>query len=258
MRLYAGRVKLAQGLMLGDMKSLQELVIEATRKVIKEIGNLTELRTLRIVFNSVKTLELKESIQTSIQRLTNLQDLDLRNNNSFEEIIDMQQVPSGLQRLFMPNSHMKAFPCWINSSMLSRLTILSICLGFEYLQSDHLDRLAELPSLRFLGLQLAFVSEQLQEKLTIHRGACAFRSLKDFHFYSCMMPSFQPGAMPHLERLCLRIWARLRRGDLNDLGLENLHSLRHATIYSLGENTAVIEEALKDYPNQAALELLFW
>jgi hypothetical protein len=30
LRLYAGRVKLAQGLMLRDMKSLQELVIEAT------------------------------------------------------------------------------------------------------------------------------------------------------------------------------------------------------------------------------------
>jgi hypothetical protein len=148
---------------------------------------------------------------------------------------------------------MKAFPCWINSSMLSRLTTLSICLDFEYLQSDHLDRLAELPSLRFLRLQLAFVSEQLQEKLTIHRGACAFRSLKDFHFYSCMMPSFQPGAMPHLERLYLRIWTSLRRGGLNDLGLENLHSLRHATIYS--SSKAVVREALKDYPNQAALEI---
>lgn len=258
LRLYAGRVKLAQGLMLGDMKSLQELVIEATRKVIKEIGNLTELRTLRIVFSSVKTFELKESIQTSIQRLTNLQDLDLRNNVNFGEIIDMQQVPSGLQRLVMHDLCIEAFPCWINSSMLSRLTTLSICLGFEYLQSDHLDRLAELPSLRFLGLALAFVSEQLQEKLTIHRGACAFRSLKDFHFYSSMVPSFQPGAMPHLERLYLRIWARLRRGDLNDLCLENLHSLRHATIAgSLGDDSkAVVREALKDYPNQAALELL--
>ncbi|BAT17378.1 Os12g0516300 [Oryza sativa Japonica Group] len=256
LRLYAGRVKLAQGLMLGNMKSLQELVIEATRKVIKEIGNLTELRTLRIVFGSEKTFELKESIQTSIQRLTNLQDLDLRNNISFEEIIDMQQVPSGLQRLFMPDSFMKAFPCWINSLMLSHLTTLSICLDFEYLQSDHLDRLAELPSLRFLRLQLAFVSEQLQEKLTIHRGACAFRSLKDFQFYSSMMPSFQPGAMPHLERLYLSIWTRLRRGGLNDLGLENLYSLRHATIYSFDDDSkAVIEEALKDYPNQAALKI---
>uniref|UniRef100_A0A0E0RIK3 Uncharacterized protein n=1 Tax=Oryza rufipogon TaxID=4529 RepID=A0A0E0RIK3_ORYRU len=174
-----------------------------------------------------------------------------------KEIIDMQQVPSGLQRLFMHDSYMEAFPCWINSSMLSRLTTLSIWLGFEYLQSDHLDSLAELPSLRFLGLALAFVSEQLQEKLTIHRGACAFRSLKDFHFYSSMVPSFQPGAMPHLERLYLRIWARLRRGDLNDLCLENLHSLRHAIIYSLGDDSkAVVREALKDYPNQAALELL--
>uniref|UniRef100_A0A0E0RHY5 NB-ARC domain-containing protein n=1 Tax=Oryza rufipogon TaxID=4529 RepID=A0A0E0RHY5_ORYRU len=201
LRLYAGRVKLAQGLMLGNMKSLQELVIEATRKVIKEIGNLTELRTLRIVFGSEKTFELKESIQTSIQRLTNLQDLDLRNNISFEEIIDMQQVPSGLQRLFMPDSFMKAFPCWINSLMLSHLTTLSICLDFEYLQSDHLDRLAELPSLRFLRLQL-------------------------------------------------------RRGGLNDLGLENLYSLRHATIYSFDDDSkAVIEEALKDYPNQAALKI---
>lgn len=70
------------------------------------------------------------------------------------------------------------------------------------------------------------------------------------------MPSFQPGAMPHLERLYLDIKTSLRRGGSNDLGLENLHSLRHVTIDSLGENTAVIEEALKDYPNQAALELL--
>uniref|UniRef100_A0A0E0BTX0 AAA+ ATPase domain-containing protein n=1 Tax=Oryza glumipatula TaxID=40148 RepID=A0A0E0BTX0_9ORYZ len=123
------RVKLAQGLMLGDMKSLQELVIDATRK-----------------------------------------------------------VPSGLQRLFMHDSYMEAFPCWINSSMLSCLTTLSIRLGFEYLQSDHLDRLAELPSLRFLKLQL-------------------------------------------------------RRGGLNDLGFG-------------GDNKAVIEEALKDYPNQAALVLI--
>uniref|UniRef100_A0A0E0BTE0 AAA+ ATPase domain-containing protein n=1 Tax=Oryza glumipatula TaxID=40148 RepID=A0A0E0BTE0_9ORYZ len=37
LRLYAGRVKLAQGLMLGDMKSLQELVIEATRKATVSI-----------------------------------------------------------------------------------------------------------------------------------------------------------------------------------------------------------------------------
>uniref|UniRef100_A0A0E0RHY4 NB-ARC domain-containing protein n=1 Tax=Oryza rufipogon TaxID=4529 RepID=A0A0E0RHY4_ORYRU len=104
--------------------------------------------------------------------------------------------------------------------------------------------------------KLAFVSEQLQEKLTIHRGACAFRSLKDFQFYSSMMPSFQPGAMPHLERLYLSIWTRLRRGGLNDLGLENLYSLRHATIYSFDDDSkAVIEEALKDYPNQAALKI---
>ena len=70
------------------------------------------------------------------------------------------------------------------------------------------------------------------------------------------MPSFQPGAMPHLERLYLSIWTRLRRGGLNDLGLENLYSLRHATIYSFDDDSkAVIEEALKDYPNQAALKI---
>ncbi|KAF2908265.1 disease resistance protein Pik-2-like isoform X2 [Oryza sativa Japonica Group] len=256
LRLFAGEVKLAQGLMLGNMKSLQELEVEATPEVIKEIGYLKELRTLRIIVNSQisETLELVESIQTSIKRLTNLQDLDLR-LSGVRETIDMQQIPSGLQRLFMFRLDMEAFPCWINSSMLSRLTALSILLKSEYLQPDHLDRLAKLPSLRFLRLELEGDPFRLKQ-LTIHRGACAFRSLKYFHLYSYMMPSFQPGAMPHLERLCLLIMTFIVRGDLNDLGLENLHSLRHVTIHSCNDETkAVVKEALKDCPNQAALEL---
>uniref|UniRef100_A0A0E0MNE4 AAA+ ATPase domain-containing protein n=1 Tax=Oryza punctata TaxID=4537 RepID=A0A0E0MNE4_ORYPU len=254
-RLFAGRVKLAQGMMLRDMKSLQELEVDATLEVIEEIGYLKELRTLRIFFRRIKTLELVKSIQTSIQRLTNLQDLDMR---FLGAPIDIQQIPSGLQRLFLLGLHMEVFPSWINSSMLSRLTTLSIRLTFEYLQPDHLDRLAELPSLRFLRLNFPTVSKGRQQKLTIHRGACAFRSLNHFHFYSnSMMPSFQLGAMPHLERLYFIIRIHLVRGDLNDFGLENLHSLRHVTICSSGEeNKAVVEEALKDYPNQAAIELL--
>ncbi|XP_052138642.1 disease resistance protein RGA5-like [Oryza glaberrima] len=258
-RLFAGRVQLAHGLMLGNMKSLQELSVEATPEVIRDLGNLKELRTLRIIFKGRETLELMESIQTSIQRFTNLQGLDLQYNIGVCIVsIDMQQIPSSLQRLFVVGLDMEAFPSWINSSMLSHLATLSIWLKFEYLQSDHLDRLAELPSLRFLRLTLRTGGEGQQQKLTIHGSACAFRSLKHFHFYSSsMMPSFQPGAMPHLERLCLEIWTNLKRGDLNDLGLENLHSLRHVTICSMDQkNRAVVKEALKNYPNQAEIELL--
>uniref|UniRef100_A0A0D9Y067 AAA+ ATPase domain-containing protein n=1 Tax=Leersia perrieri TaxID=77586 RepID=A0A0D9Y067_9ORYZ len=261
-RLFAGRVKMAEGLMLGDMKSLQELELVASPEVIKEIGNLKELRTLRIIFWRAKKRELVESLLMSLPRLTDFQDLEIIDN--FSGIIDTQQIPFGLQR-FLCSLGMQAFPSWINSSMLSCLTTLSIRLCFNYLQPHHLDRLAELPSLRFLRLHFLFNLQQIKPKLmTIHRGACVFRSLKYFHLHSLMIPSFQPGAMPQLERLCLHIWSHLVRGDLNDFGLENLHSLRHVTIdISNGmdeakhkETKAVVKEALKDYPNQAVLELV--
>uniref|UniRef100_A0A0D9Y065 NB-ARC domain-containing protein n=1 Tax=Leersia perrieri TaxID=77586 RepID=A0A0D9Y065_9ORYZ len=263
-RLFAGRVKLAQGLMLGDMKSLQELVVEATPEVINEIGSLKELRTLKITFSTIKTLELVECIHMLLPRFSNLQDLEMTLAYVPHVTFDMPQIPSGLQR-FVCHLDMKAFPSWINPSMLSSLTTLSIWLGFEFLQPHQFDQLAELPSLRFLRLDFLARLHQLQKKLTVHRGACAFRSLKHFHFYSgSMVPSFQPGAMPHLERLCLEIRSQLVRGDLNDLGLENLHSLQHVTIYvshfrdwpERTEAKAVVREALKDYPNQAVLELL--
>uniref|UniRef100_A0A0E0MNE5 AAA+ ATPase domain-containing protein n=1 Tax=Oryza punctata TaxID=4537 RepID=A0A0E0MNE5_ORYPU len=226
-RLFAGRVKLAQGMMLRDMKSLQELEVDAT---------LEEDQNIRVS-------EIHSNVYTKVN----------------------QFARPGYEISWCTHRHTtdsfrspKVFPSWINSSMLSRLTTLSIRLTFEYLQPDHLDRLAELPSLRFLRLNFPTVSKGRQQKLTIHRGACAFRSLNHFHFYSnSMMPSFQLGAMPHLERLYFIIRIHLVRGDLNDFGLENLHSLRHVTICSSGEeNKAVVEEALKDYPNQAAIELL--
>uniref|UniRef100_A0A0D9Y064 AAA+ ATPase domain-containing protein n=1 Tax=Leersia perrieri TaxID=77586 RepID=A0A0D9Y064_9ORYZ len=242
-RLFASRVKLAQGLMLGDMKSLQELVVEPTAEVIKEIGSLKELRTLRIVFSSFETFELLESIYMLLPRLSNLQDMEMTTSIHEEDLtFDMQQIPSGLQR-FVCHLNMKALPSWINSSMLSSLTTLSIRLNFECLQPHQLDHLAELPSLSFLKLDLIVGSRRLQQKLTIYRGACAFRSLKHFHFYSgSMVPLFQPGAMPQLERLYLEIRSQLVRGDLNDLGLENLHSLQHVTIY--------VDSYVQDWPER--------
>uniref|UniRef100_A0A0E0RII3 AAA+ ATPase domain-containing protein n=1 Tax=Oryza rufipogon TaxID=4529 RepID=A0A0E0RII3_ORYRU len=233
------------------------------------LNHLDKLRLLRFLrLGHYSATKLPESIG----KLESLETLDIRGAKKrgiwkiSQGIIDMQQIPSGLQMFFMWEFYLEAFPSWINSSMLSCLTALSIRLNLEYLQPDHLDRLAELPCLHFLRLDFRNGPRWMQRNLIINRGPCAFRSLKHFHFYTgSMLPSFRPGAMPHLERLCLRIRTNLVRGDFKYLGLENLQSLRHATIdscFAVDElvamkTEAVIREALKDHPNQAAIELLY-
>ncbi|CAL5066326.1 unnamed protein product [Urochloa decumbens] len=267
-RLFANRVRLPDGLALGNMRSLRELVaIDFTPEVIEEIGNLKELRVLRIVVNYPDmedgTRNSWEHFLLSLQRCTNLQDLFIETNVTTECSLDsMQYVPSSLQRFMSSGILMMAFPRWINSVTLSSLNTLSIQLCLDLLP-HHLEMLAELPSLRFLRLWSAGIWKL--QKLSIPSSACSFRCLRHFYFYSSwMILTFQPGAMPELQRLCLCFDPRLDRNNLDDLGLKNLHSLRHIVIKFLSvepedrqEAEAAIREDLKHSPNHPSLELLF-
>uniref|UniRef100_A0A0A9B9T0 Disease resistance R13L4/SHOC-2-like LRR domain-containing protein n=1 Tax=Arundo donax TaxID=35708 RepID=A0A0A9B9T0_ARUDO len=269
-RLFANRVRLPDGLALGNMRSLQELVaINFTPEVIEEIGDLKDLRVLRIIVNYPDmvdgTWNFWERFLMSLERCTNLQDLYMETNLPTECSLDcMQYVPSGLQRFMSSHILMTAFPRWINSTTLSSLTTLSIQLSSDAdLLPHHLEKLAELPSLRFLRLWSGGIWKL--QKFSIPSCACAFRCLRHFYFHSSwMFLTFQPGALPELQRLCLCFDPRLERNNLNDFGLKNIHSLRHVVIKFLSvepenrqEVEAEVREALKDNPNHPSLELLF-
>ncbi|CAN6180477.1 unnamed protein product [Urochloa humidicola] len=163
-----------------------------------------------------------------------------------------QEVSSGLQRFMSDGVFNKEFPRWINSS-LSCLAVLSIKLGADVrVLPEHLEKLAELPSLRFLRIR--FDASEEHEKLIIPYGASAFPCLTDLEFQCgrMMLLKFQHGAMRKLQRLCLKFTVELRTGgpfdetiSNFDYGLENLPSLRHV----------VVHRPVRNYPAQFCLRI---
>ncbi|KAL6843121.1 hypothetical protein ACP4OV_026834 [Aristida adscensionis] len=255
-RLISDGVMLREG--MGEMKSLRELVgIYISWKTVKEIENLTELRVLRIVGSCN---DEREYILRILQRCSNLQELDLSYRGSYS-IDFIQDVPSSLQRFTSKCVFQNAFPGWINAS-LSMLTVLSLRLQRFPVLPQHLEKLAELPRLRFLRLGI-IGSTKRQQKLTVHNGPNAFRWLRDFHFYSTsfFFLTFQPGAMPKLQRLYLS-FNEDAANDF-DFGLENLHSLHSVFLHSEeGKRAdhlkaqAAIRQALQDNPNHPTFDML--
>lgn len=267
-RLFANEVRLPDGLALGVMESLQELVgIYYTPEILKEICNLTELRVLRFFVSKDmvvdSTCNFEKSIQMCLQRCTNLQDLGIETDSFILcTLHSIQQVPSGLRRYISRGLGMVEFPRWIMSSTLSCLTTLSIQLFKDALLPHHLEKLSELPSLCFL--RLVVIGKWKTQKLSIPSGACAFRCLRYFYFYSpSMFLTFPVGSMPELQRICLWFRYSLEKNNISDFGLENLPALRHVIIECIGveskdrqEADAAVRKALKDNPNHPTLELL--
>ncbi|KAL6639020.1 hypothetical protein ACP70R_022750 [Stipagrostis hirtigluma subsp. patula] len=258
-RLLADKVRLPHGLSLRNMKSLQEL-IRVDPKAIKQIGNLSELRAVAFDVSYMKADNLEEIIPSFLQRSTNIKELDIQMRGLVDMVDFIQQVPIGLQRFRCNNYFRRAFPGWINSS-LSCLTILSFAMQADFgVLPQHLENLAELPSLRFLRIYILSFFEG-QQRLTIHSGVGAFRCLREFHFSSgFMFITFQPRSMPVLQRLCLQFHAGARTTNNFDFGLENLPSLRHVFVdFGCGElhqeAEAAIREALKNNPNHPSLDI---
>lgn len=147
---------------------------------------------------------------------------------------------------------------------LACLTVLSIRLWEVKLQAEHLDKLAELPSLRVLSLHLGNHPAG-QEKLTIHGNPSAFPCLTDLRI-SCtyMFLKFQPGAMQKLRLLNLNFDAEMTisyyQTDDFYYGIENLLSLRQLFLPLPLKNEYTeavyyaIWEIIDDHPNHPSVE----
>lgn len=250
-RLIADRVKLPHGVTLGNMECLQQLVgICFTEDTMQAIGDLTELRVLKIVLDERKFMKSTstETLDAYLQRCKNLQDLTI----SSGYVAFMKGVPSSLQR-FKADGQFEELPGWINSS-LSCLNTLSIEL--RSMRQEHLMVLAELPSLRFLRINTG----SGHVRLIIHSGA--FPSLRDLYSGTFVRFTVQPGAMPNLRRLFL--CPRAPRKN-NSFGLENLPSLRHVfvDIHESGASEEQIQgvkdeirKEINDNPNHPSLDFV--
>lgn len=268
-------MELPEGVSLENMKSLRELVgIRPTLHAVTEIGKLGELKALEIAIKEEpesRTGNWKELLHTCLQMCSStLQVLVLRIPlHNLYSLNFMAHVPSGL-RTYMCSGYFDEFPRWIDPS-LSCLTVLSISLLNVHVQPEHLDKLAELPSLRFLRIQVLGLPLQLQEKLVIQSSPSAFPCLTDLRILcQLMFLKFQPGAMPKLGRLYLCFDARrtnehFRTNNFN-YGYENLPSLRHVVIVlniialNWAEHTEAqdaIRKTINNHPNHPSLHFSY-
>ncbi|CAN6213574.1 unnamed protein product [Urochloa humidicola] len=264
-QLLATRVELADCLTLKNMKSLQVLVgICATNShALTQIGKLRGLKSLGLEIEDKFTW--CNALDMCLQMCSSLQELVLQTpSDDYDYSLDfIIQVSSGLQRFMSNGTFLEEFPRWINSS-LSCLTVLSIRLGADVLLPEHLEKLSELPTLRFLRLR--FNVFEKHEMLIIPCGASAFPCLTDLEFQSDLMRlRFQHGAMRKLQRLCFRFSAEQRNSPFEtinnfDYGLENLPSLRHVvvcdSIKSSPQAHFSIRKAITYHPNHPVLSFV--
>ncbi|XP_062201159.1 disease resistance protein RGA5-like [Phragmites australis] len=250
---------------VGNLISLQELgwldVIESPN-TLAELGNLTQLRVLRIwgLDNIIK-------VKTFLQSLSNLQNMRtlVLNNIGAQDSIDLDcmsdqwRCPAHIQDIEINSDvSLSRLPRWF--STLSELSCLSINVG-ELRQHD-LQLLGALPVLRFLNLETDYIAE---EQLVIGIDE-PFRSLAEFEFqqFSRCWLVFGQGVMPRLQWLRLYFRVQKREGGGFHIGLENLTSLKHiivtvdchgARIREVEDVETKIRDVIEIHPNHPTLEL---
>ncbi|XP_062200410.1 disease resistance protein RGA5-like isoform X2 [Phragmites australis] len=265
--LFIGRgVKLPDG--IENLMSLQELGwldVEESPNTLAELGNLTELRVLRIHGLDDNESYVKTFLQ-SLSNLHNLHTLVLSGRGIWSVDLDCMsdhwRGPAHLQN-FDAGSFIiiSQLPRWF--STLSEFSFLTITV--KVLRQDDLQLLGALPVLRVLKLEVHPDGIITEERLVIGIDE-PFRSLAEFNFinYSRCWLVFGQGVMPRLQRLQLRFEVQKREGGGFDIGLENLTSLKHiivtvncygARIREVEDVETKIRDVIEIHPNHPTVEL---
>ncbi|XP_058201314.1 disease resistance protein RPM1-like [Rhododendron vialii] len=147
---------------IGSLLYLQKLcAIEANQGnnsgiVLREVGNLTQLRRL-LIFGLQK--EDGTVLCSSLEKLNNLRSLGVRAIEE-DEIIDLDSLslrPRILQRLYL-RGRLEKIPQWIPSLHNLKTLLLGWC---KLKDIDPLQSLQDLPNLLYLGLATAYEGDGL-------------------------------------------------------------------------------------------------
>ncbi|CAL4991190.1 unnamed protein product [Urochloa decumbens] len=254
---------------IGNMTCLEYLLLhidDSTTDAIEEMGQLLELRVLRIVFNKWHN-NLVEYLR-KLQKVKNL----------YIEVIDGRRSVGGLDAWVAPqhlcrlntvrSCWFSTLPAWMNRSVLPNLSFLWIAV--RELQLKDLEILGRLPALHSLELEVDHVSLGIHGRFVV--GAGSFPCLVHCKFWGFIEPVvFQQGAMPRLRELYLDLlfmWEarETTNGDGSlDMGIRNLPLLQDVLI-ELRSEVASSEEvervkatfrcAAEIHPNHPRLTIL--
>ncbi|XP_034606763.1 disease resistance protein RGA5 isoform X2 [Setaria viridis] len=215
---------------IGNMESLQLLSsvgVSSSANFARELGRLTELRTLHISVISTWHENHKNSLVDSLCNLNKIQELHIDSTGmSTEFIVDLSWAPRYLKKFA---GSVPRLPRWVNP-LLSDLTTMIITLNM--LRQEDIQSLGGLPFLQFLCLTV-LTTDSAEERIIIRTHGANFQSLSEFHFHSFKMGLFfAQGAMPKLETLEVTLKVQERKaayGDF-DIGLENLSSIKQVIV----------------------------
>jgi disease resistance protein RPM1 len=272
------QTKLPDG--IGNIKSLEELSeidISKYPNLLSELGNLSQLRVLKM---SLRTWDenYEKPLLECIYNLKKLQNLSIFTSCvSLDFMSAANFSPSRLLRRFMvcvPGHRENIFeqcaeinpfstlPRWINSTLL-KLSDLSIMVS--KLSQQDLEILRDLPTLYSLDLHVGKVTTQ---KLVVTSNTMpAFKCLAKFKFTSrAMVLVFKRGAMQKLQALSLSFHLKETKSVLSSFnhGFENLTSLKvvdiaincqFAFLWEVKAAEAAIKSAINLNPNHPTLDI---
>ncbi|XP_058112846.1 disease resistance protein RPM1-like [Magnolia sinica] len=218
---------------IGSMRSLQKLAfIEAESGIIRELGNLTQLR--RLCINKLR-VEDGNDLCTSIEKMNHLQSFSVTSMDE-EEVINLHSLshpPLPLQRLYL-KGRLEKLPEWIAS--LHNLVI--VCLRWSELRDDPLKALQSLPNLVELYLDRAYDGKEL---CCEGRGYPRLKKLWLFELSGLKNVRVEKGAMSSLEELYIRRCEELVEAPL---WLEHVTNLKE--LYLCGMSEAFLKGLRKD------------
>ncbi|CAL4991215.1 unnamed protein product [Urochloa decumbens] len=242
---------------IGNMTCLEYLLLridDSTMDAIEEMGQLLELRVLRIVFNKWHN-NLVEYLR-KLQKIKNL----------YIEVIDGRRSIGGLDAWVAPqhlcrldtvrSCWFSTLPSWMNRSALPNLSFLWIAV--RELQLKDLEILGRLPALHSLQLEVDHMSLGIHGRFVV--GAGSFPCLVHCKFWGFVEPVvFQQGAMPRLRELYLDLflmWEGIETSSSDgglDMGIGNLPLLQDVFIEFRSEVASTEEvDRVKDTLRRAA------
>ncbi|VVA18246.1 PREDICTED: disease resistance [Prunus dulcis] len=199
----------------GNMQKLY--VVEATDSLVKEVGNLKQLRKFGI---QRLTRKQGRDLCASIGNMPHLKALEVRAIND-DEIMDLQRIASPPQRLQTLSliGRLIKLPDWIGGLCL--LTRLDLCWSELAADQVPLKVLQGLPNLMQLVIHEAFICEELH----FERGFPKLKELSLRHLIGLKLMTIHNGALALLETLEIGSSPQLQQVPSGIRHLENLKSL---------------------------------
>uniref|UniRef100_A0A453DL31 Disease resistance R13L4/SHOC-2-like LRR domain-containing protein n=1 Tax=Aegilops tauschii subsp. strangulata TaxID=200361 RepID=A0A453DL31_AEGTS len=201
----------------------------------KELGCLIKLRELAFIWNGWSRPDDLTTVKALFESLSNMQkfeSLEISDVDSwvFQLMLKLDWVPPpNLRRLKLVGVFWN-LPTWICSSLLPLLSHLDLTTNRK-VQSGDIQILGMLPALQYVTLRVGGLNvHDLLENLVISAGA--FPSLRVCLFQNILLmpPTFQPGAMPMVQRLRFGLRVSDVLSPDFDLSIRNLPSLKQLRI----------------------------